>query len=106
MENVIVYINNVKTMVEVATGYGKYFRNIHFINQTEFNKARDSAYKAYSTFVAGILYKNIELIDKAHVYTNKLTEIIEYNDPETFYGYEYTDYDIREDISTHEMATV
>ena len=106
MDKVTVYINNAKTMVEIATGYGKYFKNIHFINQTEFNKARDFAYRAYSAFVAGILYKNTELIDEANCYTNKLTEIIEYNDPETFYGYEDTDYDIREDISTYEMVSV
>lgn len=106
MDKVTVYIKNVNTMVEVATGYGKYFRNIHFLSETEFKKAKDAAYKAYSAFVAGILYKNTELIDEANAYTNKLTEIIEYNDPETYYGYEDKDYDIREDISTYEMVSV
>lgn len=106
MDIVKLYINNVKTLVEIAPGYGKYFKNIHFINQMEFNKARDTAYKAYSAFVAGILYKNTELVDEANAYANRLAEIIEYNDPETFYGYEDTDYDIREDISTYEMVSV
>lgn len=93
-------------MVEVATGYGKYFKNIHFLNQTEFNKAREIAYRAYSVFIAGILYKSTNLIDEANCYANRLAEIIEYNDPETYYGYEDTDYDVREDISTYEMITV
>lgn len=100
-KSVCVFINCVKTVVNVPEGYEDNFKGYKFTNHEQFNKAVECATLAKEFVISGILCRNSDDVQKANFYHDELHRIIEANNDD----YLAAMYDAREDVSDYEMSS-
>jgi hypothetical protein len=101
IKSVNVFIDGVKTNVNVPASYVDNFAGHRFTNKEQVEKAIMCATYANNFVISGILCKNADDVAKANFYNDELHRIIEDNNDD----YLAAMYDAREDISDYEMSS-
>ena len=101
IKSVNVFIDGVKTSVDVPASYVDNFAGSRFTNREQVKRAIMCATYADKFVISGILCKNADDVAKANFYNDELQRIIDENENDALAEY----YDVREGISDYECAS-